>query len=296
MAKQRPTEKQLRKLYYEDKMTQEEIAKHLDYSRRSIVKYFKKYGIEVDYSQFSDRAGPKTEEGKNKVTQNLVPIDELKEKGVWQLSEQGRRAKQIAMHMNNMKNGLYASIPIRCKGDNCPYIDSCPIYRLGEAPVGELCPVEISTIEQLAEKYIEELEIEPSDMIDISMIRDVVDMDISIMRCNKKLATDADIVQQVIVGVNEDGDPFRKPEVHKAYELQMRLIKQRRKLLEDLHGTRKEKAKDDRSKSFDISEYIAKLRKRAENANSETIDVGNIVEDVEIEEINEDDELQQKEG
>lgn len=273
------TKEKLQKMHFEKDMTQPEIAEIFGCSTRTIKSRFKEYGLKgrLDLND----TGPKTKEGLEKVTKNLTDIQELHDKGVWQLSEEGREAKAIAAHLNNMKNGLYASIPIRCKADGCPYKDSCQLFQMDKAPEGELCPIEISTIEQLAERYMEELDVDPNDMIDISMIRDVIDSDISIMRCNKKLATDADVVQQVIAGVSEDGNAFFRPEVHKAYDLQMKLIKQRRKLLQDLHATRKEKAKNDEGENFDPSVYIANLKKKAEKFKDEddVIDVSEEIED-----------------
>lgn len=285
MATEGITKEKLIKLHYEKDMTQKEIAEFFDCSVRSIKYKFAEF--EIKGRMDLGRTGPKTEEGKKSVTENLKAIEELRENGVWQLSDKGKEAKAIAMQMNMMKNGLYSSIPIRCKGEGCPYKDSCQLFMMDKAPEGELCPIEISTIEQLAEKYMEELDIQQGDMIDISMVRDVIDTDISIMRCNKKLATDADIVSQVIAGVSEDGNAFFRPEVHKAYDLQMRLIKQRRELLEDLHATRKEKAKDDQNEKFDPSVYIANLKKKAAQFKEDenVIDVTDEIEEVNIDDI-----------
>ena len=243
----------LRKLYHKDKMSLREIAEMYDVSRTTIQNRMEKWDIPRRSHSY-----------KREDDEEFNGIIEQKE-DVWQLSEQGKRAKSIASKMHNTTHGLYASIPIICKSKECPYSDSCYLYNMGEEPYAEPCPIEVSTVEDLAQRYMEELEINPNDMVDISMVRDVIDMDISIMRCNKKLAADADIVQEVVAGVSEHGDEFTQPQIHKAYDLQLRLMRQRSQILDKLHATRKEKAKDDRSSSIDFTDYIKQLKNRADD-------------------------------
>lgn len=217
------------------------------------------------------KTGPKTEEGIKAVTKNLTET-------AWELSEKGREAMAIAGHMAKLKHGLYATIPIRCKAGDCPYADVCRIQIMGKAPQGDHCPVETSTIEELVKRYMAEFEVEEKDMVDISMIRNLVDIDISILRCNKKLATDAEVVQNIVIAVTEEGQPIRQPQINKAYELQDRLLNRRQKILSLLNGTRKDK-KDDEAVIQDPSSIIAnmknQLNKFAEEKNN-TIDVTEI--------------------
>ncbi len=190
----------------------------------------------------------------------------------------------VANHMNQMDHGLYASIPIKCKSEECPYADSCRLVEQGLAPYGETCPVEASTIEQLVQRYCEEMEVEPGNMVDISLIRDLVDIDVSIARCNRKLAVTPDIVQDVVVAVTEDGHPVMQPEIHKAYELQNKYLRQRREILRLLNATRKDKAETEQDTAIDPSSMVVEMKKRIEDLEDQEENVINIEEEVEVEE------------
>ena len=271
--------KEFKELYYEKELTQKQMANYYDCSLATIQKRFKKFDMERRDNAYENLPGPTSEEGKKKVTQNLP------EQKVWDLSEKGREAVSIANQMRHLQHGLYASIPIRCKANDCPYSDQCYLLPKDKAPKGEPCPIEVATIEQLVEKYAEDLDISMENMIDISMLRDLVDIDISITRCNKKLAVDADVVEEVVVAVSEDGQPLTKPEINKAYDLHDRLLNRKKRILNDLNATRKDKAKQGVDQDFNVSSFISKLKDRASEKKDNTIDVTEEKEEVVEEEI-----------
>jgi len=219
------------------------------------------------------QTGPITREGKEIVTKNLPRGD------AWQLSGKGREAMALAGHLVNLKHGLYASIPIRCKANNCPYADICPIMKAGKAPFGEICPIEAATIEELIKRYMAEFKVEEEDMVDITMIRNLVDIDISLLRCNKKLALDAEIVQDIVVGLSEEGQPILQPQINKAYELQDRLLNRRQKILSLLQGTRKDKAQAGQMSNFDPSSAIAKMKSQLDKFREEKNKIIDVTEE-----------------
>lgn len=195
----------------------------------------------------------KTPEAKAKVTKNLSNDN------VWGMTEKGKRALRKSNHMNRLKHGMYAAIPILCKKKECPYTDVCYL-DIEERPKGEKCPVEASTIEKLVDDYCQDLEVSKDDAIELSMVRNLIDIDISILRCNKKLAVDADIVKNVVVAVTENDTPITKPEIAKAYELQNRLVYQRNQLLRELNSTPKAKADSESNNIEDASTIVAMMK------------------------------------
>jgi hypothetical protein len=267
--------KELKKLYYEEEYTQKELSDHYNCSLTTIKNRFNEFDMDRRENAYENLPGPTTEEGKKKVAQNLP------DESVWELSEKGREAVSIANQMKHLQHGLYASIPIRCKGDDCPYSDQCYLLTKDKAPYGEPCPIEIATIEQLVERYAKDLDISMDNMVDISQLKDLVDIDISIARCNKKLAVDADIVEDIVVAVTEDGRSFTKPEINKAYDLQDKLLKRKKNILNDLNATRKAKAKQGVDQDFNVSSFISELRERAQKNKEKTIDVSEEIEEIE---------------
>jgi hypothetical protein len=219
------------------------------------------------------KPGPKTPEAIAKVTQNLP---EGKGGDAWGFTEEGKKALAIANHMHQLKHGLYATIPIYCKGKECPYAKSCRLVSMGVAPKGEVCPIEASTIEQLVKMYAEEMEVNMEDAVKISLIRELVDTEISILRCDKKLATDPDVVKNVVVAVTEEGTPITQPQVNKAYELQQKLVRQRHQTLRLLNSTPKDRAEIEGNTQIDPSVMIGEMRERLMKMKSEedsTVDI-----------------------
>jgi len=267
----KPSRDLLKHKYYNKGYMLKELSEYYGISQNTVEGWITSYELSL-----KKRDAEIKQRKRRKRAEYLPSAEELKEmnrKGEWQMSEQGKRAKAIDAHIRETQTGLYASIPIICQADECPFFDACHLAQMGEAPEGDRCAIEINTIEKLMEKYTEELDVDVDDMVDISIIRDVIDIDVSLMRINKNLAKNPEIVQDVIAGIGEDGTAYEQPEINKAYELQSKLMKQRRKLLRELHATRKEKAKDDQDINLNVSDTIEEFKNRLKNKDDNVIDV-----------------------
>lgn len=181
--------------------------------------------------------GPRTEAGKLTVSQNLNPT-------AWTKNPLAVEAIDIARRLRKTKHGMYASVPIICKAESCPYAENCELHKLGIAPFAEKCPIEIAAIEELYERYCSELKIDPNDTnstIDLLMVKDIVDIDISLLRCDNKMAIDADFIIENVVGITENGDELRKRELHPVVEYKEKLRAAKGKTLQLLNSTRRDK-------------------------------------------------------
>jgi hypothetical protein len=74
------------------------------------------------------------------------------------------------------------------------------------------------------------------------MVRDLVDQEVQYLRKTKLLAKEH-FVQENIIGVDQDGNPIFKKELHLAVELEDKLHKRRKDLRNQLLATREAKAK-----------------------------------------------------
>jgi hypothetical protein len=110
------------------------------------------------------------------------------------------------------------------------------------APRGKPCPIEMSMVAQFTSDYIEQLEIHPDNLVEISMVRDLVDQEVQYMRKTKLLAKEH-FVQENIIGIDQDGQPILRKELHLAVELEDKLHKRRKDLRNQLLATREAKAK-----------------------------------------------------
>lgn len=182
----------------------------------------------------------------------------------WKVSERGMRALNAALSMAATKHGLYASIPMLCKADDCPYAEVCPLVEMEQAPHGERCPLEIARILKKYNDYTKELQIDEKNIVDMSLIKDLIDLDIQITRADNKLAIDGDFLQEQVVGISEQtGEAITNPAIHKAVEYKEKLLKKRHDTLQLLHSTRKDKAGDKLTVSLDPSTYAAQLMEKA---------------------------------
>ncbi|CDQ41836.1 hypothetical protein [Virgibacillus salexigens] len=188
------------------------------------------------------KTGPKTEAGLAAISASAKELDHT----AWTSNPDAVEAIQVAKRLRNTKHGLYASVPIICKAEACPYSHSCPLVEMEKAPYGEKCPIEIAAIEDLFERYAEHFEIDlenrkASDTIDLMIVKDLVDADIGLLRCDNKMAWDADYIVNNTVGMSEDGEPITRQELHPLTDYKEKLINRKNKSYQLLNSTRKDK-------------------------------------------------------
>jgi hypothetical protein len=154
-------------------------------------------------------------------------------------------------------------------------------------PVGRPCPIEKELIAYWASKYVDEFEIELDNQSEISMVTELAELDIYDYRCSLILANpeNADLTQQIVVGVDASGRPIYNDEVHKAFELKERVKRRKHIILEALVGTRKEKYKRDaalkRRSDEDPSTQAAELKRKLDEVRAKAADAAKPVIDVE---------------
>jgi hypothetical protein len=89
---------------------------------------------------------------------------------------------------------------------------------------------------------MDQLEVHPDNLVEVSMIRDLVDQEVQYLRKTKLLAKEH-FIQENIIGVDESGQPIMRKELHLAVELEDKLHKRRKDLRNQLLATREAKAK-----------------------------------------------------
>lgn len=177
----------------------------------------------------------------------------------WRISDKGREAIDLATRMNKTKHALYASVPMLCRGEDCFYASVCPLMDMGKAPEGERCPLEIAMILKKYEEYSEEFGIDDSNVVDMSLIKDLIDYDIQLFRAENKIAIQGDFVEDVTIAVNDKGQEITAPQLSKATEYKDKIMGKRFKILELMNSTRKDKAGDKLTLTLDPSSYASEL-------------------------------------
>jgi len=155
--------------------------------------------------------------------------------------EQKQKAVEL-VRPQKTKTSMFSSIPMNCEAVKCVFADTCPLLKENLAPKGKPCPIEMSIVSQFTSDYMDQLDVHPDNLVEVSMVRDLVDQEVQYIRKTKLLAKEH-FVQENIIGVDNDGQPILKKELHLAVELEDRLHKRRKDLRNQLLATREAKAK-----------------------------------------------------
>jgi hypothetical protein len=137
---------------------------------------------------------------------------------------------------------MFSSIPMNCEAEKCVYASTCPLLKENVAPKNNPCPIEMSMVSQFTTEYLEQLDVNPNNLVEVSMVRDLVDQEVQYMRKTKLLAKEH-FIQENVIGIDQDGQPILKKELHLAVELEDKLHKRRKDLRNQLLATREAKAR-----------------------------------------------------
>ena len=178
---------------------------------------------------------------------------------LWNVSRENHEVIAASYQSFGTEFGLYASIPMLCKGENCIYATLYPELHGELTQPGERCPVEIAIILSKYDQYIKDLEIDPEDAVDMSILRDVIDYDVQIVRAENKTAIEGDFVKDVVVGISQTGVEIYQEQITQASEYKQKIQTARNKALNLLNSTRKDKAGEKVSVQLDPSTYTREL-------------------------------------
>ena len=184
---------------------------------------------------------------------------------IWGHSKAGLLALKANMQMLSTKSGMYARIPIHCKGDNCPYAQSCITLAEGLAPEGEACPTEVALLARKLQQYYDEFDLggEDSSPTDEALVSEIILMEIQMKRCEDLMSQETNPIQTMVVGVSDGGDPIEQPQVSKTVEAYERFSKKRNEDYNLLVATRKDKKTD---KSEEQKDDIFSIIEKAQEA------------------------------
>lgn len=182
----------------------------------------------------------------------------------WGHSKKGEIAVKANMQMMATKTGIYARVPIYCKGEDCPYSKSCITFAEGLAPEGQACPTEVALITQKLAAYTKEFGLDKPDasLVDASLVEEIILMEISMKRCEALMSQEGNPIQNMVVGMSEAGEAIYQPQVSKAVEAYERFSKKRNADYDLLMATRKSKKGEDvKENQQDIFSIIEQAQK-----------------------------------
>lgn len=171
-------------------------------------------------------------------------------KGVWDLDDAALIKAQSSAKKFKLKHGMFAGIPLLCKVDDCPYAPVCSL-PVQHRVLNSRCSIEIGAIMTKFDSYCRHFDIncdtdiiEDKDLVDATLIRDIVDLEVQMLRAENKIAMSGDFIGLVLADIDKNGRPYYDTAVTPESEFKNTLIDKRYKLLNQLNATRKDKAKD----------------------------------------------------
>lgn len=183
----------------------------------------------------------------------------------WGYSKLGWYSKKlVSKHLNSLKHGIFSVYPIPCKKDGCPYGPLCPAFQNKmDPPYGEPCIIEVTKIENLIVSYSNDFKLDTCSTSDKVFLQELIQIDLLMDRCQNLMAQDVTPLQEVAMGISEDGEVYTQPVVSRYLDVWERMSKRRQSILNDMLATRKSKlgTKQDPRNDDDILTTIIEASK-----------------------------------
>ena len=193
------------------------------------------------------------------------------------------------------KHGMFASIPILCRGVDCAYKDVCMVDP-SERTVGSRCPMEIAALITRFNQWCQHFNInidgetiESKDLVDATLIKDLVNIEIQILRAENKIALSGDFMGETLIEVDKKCNTYYGTVITPESEFLMTLQDKKMKILNQLNATRKDKAADKRKETASdeavrIFQQMQELQREQNKAKYDIMDVdfdenGDIIEE-----------------
>lgn len=193
-----------------------------------------------------------------------VPVVEIFP-GVWTPEAKAKAIEELGIHDGRVTSGINKVIPRDCNPADCitEKRGQCP---LSMKPVKSVCPYERAILETFMRGYLNELKPDPSESGTISMIRDLADTEMKIIRLNGELANAEWIREKEIL--DENGNIIAIEEVENVlFGTGFKLHKKKMEIMKALANTRADRMKKEDAEQGDIhrvAEVMARISKRME--------------------------------
>lgn len=175
-------------------------------------------------------------------------IQQSQTEQIWGVAPHTVALAKNMSQLYKIKHGMFAGVPIICKGNCCPYRQSCRIEDVENNCLGDRCPQEIGAILARYEYWCRHFkislsdEMDPADAVDLSLIRDLVENEVQTLRAENKMALSGDFISEIVSTVDNKGNAYYDFAVSPEAQYKLQLQDRRYKIMNLLNSTRKDKA------------------------------------------------------
>jgi len=164
----------------------------------------------------------------------------------------------VRTRMSKLATGASAAIPLLCPGPvKCPFAQNCPFVKVDiqrkkenpsaklSTPVGKQCLVEVNLLRAWTQAYIEEFSIDQSSFSEFQLVQGLAQTELLLWRIanNMSKLEHAEMVQESVVAVDNQGNPLTKQEISSMFTIQETLINRKNRIIKLMVGDRQEKYK-----------------------------------------------------
>lgn len=205
--------------------------------------------------------------------------------------EQKQEATSL-LRRGRSKVSMLSIIPLHCKGPDCIYAPMAPAIHNSRPDYQKACPVEAAAVHEFFWDYVDELGVDVSRMVEVSMVRDLVDQEIQQLRKTIVLS-DEHFIQEEVVGIDAEGHVVTAKGLHKAIDYEEKLLKRKEKIRNALLATRESKVKHGQAQAdgatvianiLDEVRKVERVREKELMAKLGMAEYDEYIEDAEIEE------------
>lgn len=181
--------------------------------------------------------------------------------GDWLSKQSQVKRDRINKKVNHVKYGLSGTAVISCAGPSkCPFFSACPIPEnypntgpMSDYPIHESCVLEAEYMAQQVIDYIVHLEVDPTDVVEMSLINELALLDVFRNRAVLVLANgdkrghgrDLLTFDENVVGFDKNGNALTSSvtKIHPAVDIMEKHEKRRIRILDKFNATREAKFK-----------------------------------------------------
>lgn len=199
---------------------------------------------------------------------------EISKPANWDPKFNDEQAKYLKNYFDRQKGSPLASLPMICKWSACHYKASCPLYamQIDPSPINKPCPIEQTIIDNLIADYCKELDIQPEDITDLAVLKEMVHWNIMEKRAQEELAEDPKIIREAVVGVDDEGVPIMREIMNPIINMMEKSGRMKQKLRDSLIATREAKDKSKSRKQLSITQIAASIQAKIAAKKNNMID------------------------
>ena len=143
-------------------------------------------------------------------------------------------------------------------------------------PYGEPCVIETAKIENLIVSYANDFDFNTASTTDKILIQELIQTDLLMDRCQIMMAQEGRMLQDVTMGVTEEGEVYTQQVVSRYLDAWEKLSRRRENLFNQMDSTRRAKRgqkadvlddEDALAKIVDVHEGFFEVEKRPEKFN-----------------------------